>query len=50
MGRDEEIIARLKNANVPLAVNAQASASREKYDPLVPVLVVPLTGRRCLSC
>jgi len=50
MGRDEEIIAGLKNANVPLPVKEQAGASREKYNPLVPVLVVPLTWRRCLSC
>ncbi len=46
MGRDVEIIAWLKNANVPLAVKEQAGPSREKYNPLVPVLVVPLTLRR----
>lgn len=50
MGRDKEIIAGLQNANVRLAVKEQTGASGEKYDPLVPVLVVPLTWRRCLSC
>ncbi len=49
MGRDEEIIARLQNANVPLAIKVQTSASGEKYDPLIPILVVPLTWWRCLS-
>jgi len=49
MGRDKEIIAGLQNSNVPLAVKEQTGASGKKYDPLVPVLVIPLTWRRCLS-
>jgi hypothetical protein len=50
MGRDKEIIAGPQNANILIALKKQAGASGQEYDPLVSVLVVPLTRRRCLTC
>jgi hypothetical protein len=46
MSRDEEMIAGPQNANILLALKKQAGASGQEYDPLVSVLVVPLTRRR----
>ncbi len=50
MGRDEQRITRPQNANSLLAFKKKTGASGQEHDPLISVLIVPLTRRRGLAC